>query len=104
MPNSRLIVSKTKKIYLIANKMKCKKLINEKIINSNQIIDFKEIFKLKGNSFITGLFLVMVVFLIWNLTVKMFDNFTIFELIYFKISKIRIKTFHSFNYDLWSIN
>ncbi len=52
MPNSRLIVSKTKKIYLIANKMKCKKLINQKIINSNQIIDFNEISKLKGNSFI----------------------------------------------------
>ncbi len=52
MPNSRLIVSKTKKIYLIANKMKCKKLINQKIINCNQIIDFNEISKLKGNSFI----------------------------------------------------
>jgi Xaa-Pro aminopeptidase len=52
MPNSRLIVSKTKKIYLIANKIKCKKLINQKIINSNQIIDFNEISKLKGNSFI----------------------------------------------------
>ncbi len=52
MPNSRLIISKTKKIYLIANKIKCKKLINHKIINSNQIIDFNEISKLKGNSFI----------------------------------------------------
>ena len=52
MPNTRLIVSKTKKIYLIANKIKCKKLINQKIINSNQIIDFNEISKLKGNSFI----------------------------------------------------
>ncbi len=52
MPNSRLIVSKTKKIYLIANKMKCKKLINQKIINSNQIIDLSEILKLKGDSFI----------------------------------------------------
>ncbi len=52
MPNSRLIVSKTKKIYLIANKIKCKKIINQKIINSNQIIDFNEISKLKGNSFI----------------------------------------------------
>ncbi len=52
MPNSRLIVSKTKKIYLIANKIKCKKLINQKIINSNRIIDFNEISKLKGNSFI----------------------------------------------------
>ena len=52
MPNSRLIVSRTKKIYLIAKKTKCKKLINQKIINSNQIIDLKEISKLKGNSFI----------------------------------------------------
>ena len=52
MPNSRLIVSKTKRIYLIANKMKCKKLINQKIINSNQIIHFKDISNLKGNSFI----------------------------------------------------
>ena len=52
MPNSRLIVSKTKKIYLMANKIKCKKLINQKIINFNQIIDLNEISKLKGNSFI----------------------------------------------------
>ena len=52
MPNSRLIVSRTKKIYLIANKIKCKKIINEKIINSNQIIGIKEISKLDGNSFI----------------------------------------------------
>ncbi len=52
MPNSRLIVSKTKKIYLIANKIKCKKLINQKIINPNQIIDLNEILKLKGDNFI----------------------------------------------------
>ena len=52
MPNSRLIVSKTKKIYLIANKIKCKKLINQKIINSNQIIALNEILKLKGDNFI----------------------------------------------------
>ncbi len=52
MPNSRLIVSRTKKIYLIAKKIKCKKLINHKVINSNQIINIKEISKLKGNSFI----------------------------------------------------
>ena len=45
MPNSRLIVSRTKKIYLIANKIKCKKLINKKVINSNQIIDIKQITK-----------------------------------------------------------
>ena len=52
MPNSRLIVSKTKKIYLIANKIKCKKLINQKIINPNQIIDLNEILKLKDDNFI----------------------------------------------------
>ncbi len=52
MPNSRLIVSRTKKIYLIAKKIKCKKIINNKIINSNEIIDVKEISKLRGNSFI----------------------------------------------------
>ena len=52
MPNSRLIVGRKKKIYLIANKTKSKKLINHKIINSNQIMDIKEISKLKGSSFI----------------------------------------------------
>ena len=52
MPNLRLIVSKTKRFYLITNKIKCKKLINQKIINSNQIVDIKEISKLKGTSFI----------------------------------------------------
>ncbi len=52
MPNSRLIVSKAKRIYLMANKIKCKKLISQKILKSNQIIDIKEISKLKGNSFI----------------------------------------------------
>ena len=52
MPNSRLIISKSKRIYLIANKTKCKNLINQKIINSSQIIDIEEILKLKGNSFI----------------------------------------------------
>ncbi len=52
MPNSRLIVSKTKRFYIIANKIKCKKLINQKIIKPNQIIDLKEISKFKGNSFI----------------------------------------------------
>ncbi len=52
MPNSRLIVSKSKKIYLMANKIKCKKLISQKILRSNQILEIKEISKLKGNSFI----------------------------------------------------
>tara|TARA_A100001011_G_scaffold371257_1_gene428379 strand:- start:30 stop:1712 length:1683 start_codon:yes stop_codon:yes gene_type:complete len=52
MPNSRLIISKTKKIYLISKKIKCKKLIRQGIINSNQLIDVREITKLKGESFI----------------------------------------------------
>ena len=52
IPNSRLIISKSKKIFLIAKKIKCKNLINFKIINSNQIIGIKEITKLKGNKFI----------------------------------------------------
>ena len=52
MPNSRLIVSKAKRIYLIANKTKCKKLIDQKIINSNQIIDIREIHMFKNGSFI----------------------------------------------------
>ena len=52
MPNSRLIISKNKKIYLIAKKLKCKKIINNKIVTPNQIIDIKKILKLKGKSFI----------------------------------------------------
>ncbi len=52
MPKSRLLVSRTKKFFLIAEKIKCKKLINQKIINSSQIMDIKEITKLKANSFI----------------------------------------------------
>jgi Xaa-Pro aminopeptidase len=36
----------------MANEVKCKKLIGQKIIKSNQIIDKEEISKLKGNSFI----------------------------------------------------
>ena len=52
MPNSRLIISKTKKIYLISKKIKCKKLIKHKIITPNQLMDMKEILKLKGKYFI----------------------------------------------------
>ena len=56
VPNSRLIISKTKKILLISNKKKCKKLIKNKIINSNQFLEInklpKEIIKLKGKKFI----------------------------------------------------
>ncbi len=56
IPNSRLIVSKTKKILLISKKEKCKKLIKNKILKLNQLLDTSklpnEIFKLKGKKFI----------------------------------------------------
>ncbi len=56
VPNSRLIISKTKKILLISNMEKCKKLINNKTIKLNQFLDIKELpnklFKLKGKKFI----------------------------------------------------
>ena len=56
IPNSRLIISKSKKILLISKKEKCKKLIKNKIINLNQLLDVNEfaikIFKLKGKKFI----------------------------------------------------
>ena len=56
IPNSRLIISKTKKIYLICKKEKTKKIIKEKIIKSNEIIDTKDfhnyIVKLKKGKFI----------------------------------------------------
>jgi len=56
LPNSRLIVSKTKKLFLITKIQKAQKLIKEKIIKKNELIsvnDFsKVIIKLKGNSFI----------------------------------------------------
>ena len=38
VPNSRLIINKLKKIFLIAEPEKVKKLIREKIINKNQLI------------------------------------------------------------------
>ena len=56
IPNSRLIVSKTKKIFLISKIQKVKKLIKEKIINSNELIDIndfqKKVLQLNGNNFI----------------------------------------------------
>ncbi len=56
VPNSRLIVSKTKKIFLITKFQKAKKLIKEKIIFKNELIninDFSKIIhQLKGDSFI----------------------------------------------------
>ncbi len=56
VPNSRLIISKTKKIFLISKIEKCKNLIKNKVIKINQILDIdklpKEIFKLNGKKFI----------------------------------------------------
>ena len=56
IPNSRLIISKTKKIFLICKIQKAKNLIKEKIIRSNELIDINDfpnrILQLKGNNFI----------------------------------------------------
>ena len=56
VPNCNLIISKNKKIYLIANKEKLKILVNEKKISRNQIVDLNNfqrlIKKLSGNKFI----------------------------------------------------
>ncbi len=56
VPNSRLIISQTKKIFLISKIKKCKNLFRKKIISSNEFIDIKEfpkkILNLKGKSFI----------------------------------------------------
>ena len=56
IPNSRLIISKTKKIFLISKFNKCKKIIKNKVIKKNQFIDIdefpKKILKLKGKNFI----------------------------------------------------
>ena len=56
VPNSRLIISKTKKIFLISKMEKCKKLIKNKTIKLNQFLDINELpnklFKLKGKKFI----------------------------------------------------
>jgi Xaa-Pro aminopeptidase len=56
MPNSRLIISKTKKVFLISKIQKVKKLIKERIIRVNEIIDTndfpKKILQLKGKNFI----------------------------------------------------
>ena len=56
IPNSRLIISKTKKIYLVCKIQKTYNLIKKKIMKVNNIInvdDFQnKIHKLKGNNFI----------------------------------------------------
>ena len=56
VPNSRLIISKTKKLLLISKIEKCKNLIKNKILKRNQFLDIikfpKEILKLNGKKFI----------------------------------------------------
>ena len=56
IPNARLIIDKNKKIFFISNKNNTKKIIKEKKINKNNIIDINNlpnlINKLKGKSFI----------------------------------------------------
>jgi Xaa-Pro aminopeptidase len=56
VPNSRIIISKTKKILIISKPQKIKELVKEKKISLNQVIninDFsKKITQLKGKSFI----------------------------------------------------
>ena len=56
VPNSRLIISKTKKVLLISTIEKCKKIIKNKTIKLNQLVKInklpKELFKLKGKKFI----------------------------------------------------
>ena len=56
VPNSRLIISKTKKIFLISKIYKTEKLIKDKIIKSKEVIDVnkfhQEIVKLNGKNFI----------------------------------------------------
>jgi len=56
IPNSRLIISKSKKIFLIGKFNNCKKIIKNKVIKKNQFLDIdefpKKILKLKGKNFI----------------------------------------------------
>jgi Xaa-Pro aminopeptidase len=56
IPNSRLIINKSKKIFLITEPKKAKKLIKEKVINKNQLVTTsnlpKKILSLNGKNFI----------------------------------------------------
>ncbi len=56
IPNSRLIVSKSKKILLISNLKKCKQLLKNKIIKKDEFLDVhtlpSKIIHLKGKNFI----------------------------------------------------
>jgi Xaa-Pro aminopeptidase len=57
IPDARLIIDKNKKLFLITQKNNAKKIIKEKKINKNQVIDIKDISKLinnlSGKNFIT---------------------------------------------------
>jgi len=57
IPNARLIIDKNKKLFLITKKNNANKIIKEKKIKKNQVIDIKDISKLinklKGKNFIT---------------------------------------------------
>ena len=56
IPNSRLIISKTKKIFLISKIKKAKKIIKEKVISPNEVININnfqnKILQLKKGTFI----------------------------------------------------
>ena len=49
IPNARLIIDKNKKLFLITQKDNAKKIIKEKKIDKNQVIDIKEISELINN-------------------------------------------------------
>ena len=57
IPNARLIIDKNKKLFLITKKDNTKKIIKERKINKNQVINIEDlpslIDKLKGKNFIT---------------------------------------------------
>ena len=57
MPNSRLIISKKKEVFLISKIEKCKNLLKKGIINSSQFLDVKD-FSKKILSFKTGNFII----------------------------------------------
>ena len=56
IPNSRLIIDKNKKLFLITKKANTKKIVEQKKLNKKNIIDTKDlpdlIYKLKGKKFI----------------------------------------------------
>ena len=43
IPNSRLIISKEKKILLISKFKKCRKLLKEQVIKKNQFLDIDKL-------------------------------------------------------------